>query len=52
MPAIMREVNSLYDVDCLYTNAWPPIGSSAGLSLCDLQQAATRQYSGILARLQ
>ncbi|MGH9617842.1 MAG: beta-galactosidase trimerization domain-containing protein, partial [Acidobacteriaceae bacterium] len=27
MPAIMREVNSLYDVDCLYTNAWPPIGS-------------------------
>lgn len=26
MPAIMREVNSLYDVDCLYTNAWPPIG--------------------------
>jgi putative glycosyl hydrolase-like family 6 (GHL6) protein/glycosyl hydrolase family 42 (putative beta-galactosidase) len=24
MPAIMREVNSLYDVDGLFTNAWPP----------------------------
>jgi len=27
VPAIMREVNSLYDVDCLYTNGWPPLGS-------------------------
>jgi hypothetical protein len=27
MPAIIREVNSLYDVDCFYTNGWPPIGS-------------------------
>lgn len=26
MPAIMREVNSLYDVDALFTNAWPPLG--------------------------
>ncbi|HEX4487372.1 MAG TPA: alpha-amylase family protein [Terriglobales bacterium] len=26
VPAIMREVNSLYDVDCFYTNGWPPIG--------------------------
>jgi len=25
--AIMREVSSLYDVDCFYTNGWPPIGS-------------------------
>jgi hypothetical protein len=25
--AIMREINSLYDVDCFYTNGWPPIGS-------------------------
>ena len=24
--AIMREVNSLYDVDGLFTNAWPPLG--------------------------
>ncbi len=27
VPAIMREVNSLYDVDCFYTNGWPPIGN-------------------------
>jgi hypothetical protein len=27
IPAIMREVNSLYEVDCFYTNGWPPIGS-------------------------
>jgi len=26
MPAIMREVNSLYDVDAHYTNGWPPLG--------------------------
>ena len=26
MPAIMQEVNSLYDVDALFTNAWPPLG--------------------------
>lgn len=27
IPAIMREVNSLYDVDCFYANGWPPLGS-------------------------
>jgi hypothetical protein len=27
IPAVMREVNSLYDVDCFYTNGWPPIGN-------------------------
>jgi hypothetical protein len=27
VPAIMKEVNGLYDVDGLYTNAWPPLGS-------------------------
>ena len=26
VPAVMREVNSLYDVDALFTNAWPPLG--------------------------
>ncbi|MGD0619459.1 MAG: alpha-amylase family protein [Bryobacteraceae bacterium] len=26
MPAIFREVNSLYDVDGFYTNGWPPYG--------------------------
>jgi hypothetical protein len=27
MPAIIREINSLYDVDCFYANGWPPLGS-------------------------
>jgi hypothetical protein len=27
VPAVMREINSLYDVDCFYTNGWPPIGA-------------------------
>jgi hypothetical protein len=27
VPAIMREINSLYEVDAFYTNGWPPIGS-------------------------
>ena len=27
VPAIIREVNSLYDVDCFYANGWPPLGS-------------------------
>ncbi|HUH61623.1 MAG TPA: alpha-amylase family protein, partial [Terracidiphilus sp.] len=27
VPAIIREVNALYDVDCFYTNGWPPLGS-------------------------
>ncbi len=27
VPAIMREVNSLYDIDGIYTNGWPPLGS-------------------------
>ena len=26
IPAIMREINSLYDVDGIFTNAWPPLG--------------------------
>jgi Hypothetical glycosyl hydrolase 6/Beta-galactosidase trimerisation domain len=27
MTAIMKEVNSLYDVDGLFTNGWPPLGN-------------------------
>ena len=27
MPAIMREINSLYDVDAHFMNGWPPLGS-------------------------
>jgi hypothetical protein len=26
VPAVMREINANYDVDCFYTNGWPPIG--------------------------
>ncbi len=35
MPAIMREVNSQYDIDGLFTNAWPPLGS---LPVCHCEQ--------------
>jgi hypothetical protein len=27
MPAVMREVNAKYEVDCFYTNGWPPLGN-------------------------
>jgi hypothetical protein len=27
IPAIMREVTSLYDVDAVFTNGWPPLGT-------------------------
>ncbi|HEY5328584.1 MAG TPA: alpha-amylase family protein [Acidobacteriaceae bacterium] len=27
VPAIMREINALYDADCFYTNGWPPLGN-------------------------
>jgi hypothetical protein len=27
MPAIIREISSLYEVDAFYTNGWPPLGS-------------------------
>jgi Hypothetical glycosyl hydrolase 6/Beta-galactosidase trimerisation domain len=27
VPAIMREINSVYDVDCFYSNGWPPLGN-------------------------
>ena len=27
IPAIMREVTSLYDVDAVFTNGWPPLGN-------------------------
>jgi hypothetical protein len=35
MPAIMKEVNSLYDVDGMFTNAWPPLGA---LPVCHCEQ--------------
>jgi hypothetical protein len=35
IPAIMREVNSLYDVDGIFTNGWPPLGR---LPACHCEQ--------------
>jgi hypothetical protein len=47
IPAIMREVNSLYDVDCFYTNGWPPLGSlpECHCAICSrLPAASTPAY--------
>ena len=49
VPAIMREINSLYDVDCFYTNGWPPIGAMpvCHCSICSkLPAAGTPAYWG------
>ena len=46
MPAIMREVNSLYDVDGLFTNAWPPLGS---LPVCYCEQCRNLPAPGSIA---
>ena len=35
IPAIMREVNSLYDIDGIFTNAWPPLGA---MPVCTCEQ--------------
>ncbi len=43
MPAIMKEINSLYDVDGLFTNAWPPLGS---LPVCHCAQCRALPPSG------
>ena len=37
IPAVMREVNSLYDIDAIYTNGWPPLGS---LPECHCQECS------------
>ena len=46
MPAIMKEINSLYDVDGLFTNAWPPLGS---LPVCHCEQCRTLPPPGTIA---
>ncbi len=43
MPAIMREVNGLYDIDGLFTNAWPPLGS---MPVCHCAQCRELPPSG------
>jgi hypothetical protein len=46
MPAIMREINALYDVDGLFTNAWPPLGS---MPVCYCDQCRRLPKPGSLA---
>jgi hypothetical protein len=46
MPAIMKEINSLYDVDGLFTNAWPPLGS---LPVCHCEQCKNLPPAGSIA---
>ena len=43
MPAIMREINSLYDVDGMFTNAWPPLGA---LPVCHCEQCRSLPPAG------
>jgi len=43
MPAIMREVNSLYDIDGLFTNAWPPLGR---MPVCSCEQCRRLPAAG------
>ncbi len=45
MPAIMREVNSLYDIDGLFTNAWPPLGN---LPVCYCEQCRKLPKAGTI----
>jgi Hypothetical glycosyl hydrolase 6/Beta-galactosidase trimerisation domain len=45
MPAIMREINSLYDVDGMFTNAWPPLGN---MPVCHCDQCRKLPQPGTL----
>jgi len=45
MPAIMKEINSLYDVDALFTNAWPPLGN---LPVCYCEQCRKLPPAGTI----
>jgi hypothetical protein len=43
VPAIMKEVNSLYDIDGIFTNAWPPLGA---MPVCHCEQCRNLPPSG------
>jgi len=43
VPAIMKEVNAQYDIDGLYTNAWPPLGA---LPVCHCEQCRVLPPAG------
>jgi hypothetical protein len=46
MTAIMKEINANYDVDGLFTNAWPPLGS---MPTCYCKECQKLPPSGTLA---
>jgi hypothetical protein len=46
VPAIMKEINSLYDVDGIFTNAWPPLGA---MPVCHCDQCRNLPQAGTLA---
>jgi hypothetical protein len=52
VPAIMREINSLYDVDCFYTNGWPPIGSLPNCHCAICSKLPPSNTTALLARFQ
>ena len=43
VPAIMKEINSLHEVDGFYTNAWPPLGA---MPVCFCEQCRKLPASG------
>jgi hypothetical protein len=43
IPAIMREVSGLYDIDAIYTNGWPPMGN---MPVCFCEQCRRLPSSG------
>ena len=52
MPAIIREINSLYDVDAHFMNGWPPLGQPADLPLRRLPEIAAVGNSRLLGQIQ
>ena len=52
VPAIIREINSLYDVDCFYTNGWPAeLGTLPECHSKICSQAPRTRHGCLLARL-
>ena len=50
MPAIIREVNSLYDVDGFFTNGWPSTGQPAECSLRSMPETGGSGNAGGLSK--
>jgi hypothetical protein len=45
VPAIMKEINSLYEVDGMFTNAWPPL---AAMPVCHCEQCRKLPQPGTI----